>query len=544
MYNFKALIVVSMATIFLGATPLAPISPAAKPLRIGVKGELGSLHPIERLGNGPDYVLYLLSQPLVALGKDWKWECRLCEDLPTEENGRLRWFTNPKGRSYLRVTFALKPNLVWNDGSPLTSRDIKFSWQVGKKMGLEPYTLIDGVLTDPKDPRFFSLHITNPTFIYEPLGSFHVISSKLELPIWTHAQNDVAMYMTASLYVTQPNTPGLYNGAFQVDTTVDKDLALRPNPKMDAKSRNDVQIKFFPQEKALVDALNDGKIDMTEESPFYSDVKTDATRIETPGDSLIFEEIICNLRNPILRERNVREALFHATDRDAILQTIYKGRGTPAFTPFHPNDPDFNAEITIHTYDLKKAGELLDAVGWRMVDGLRRKGPNVLRLNLVTFDEPQRHATAEYLKKAWALIGVELQINFLQSFSSYVEEVSKIRFDGLALADIKLKAGVPVSALFSSSEIPVTNNDYTGQNYSYWSNRKVDEVVAALNRNNSLIKRRELLKVLQREYAKNVPTIPLLFRTQAAYTPPNLRGFVVSGHQFPSSLNAEHWRFE
>ena len=60
---------------------------------------------------------------LVTIDEKGEFVPVLATELPTVENGGL-------SSDYLTVTWKLKPDLKWSDGEPLTSDDIKFTWEV------------------------------------------------------------------------------------------------------------------------------------------------------------------------------------------------------------------------------------------------------------------------------------------------------------------------------------------------------------------------------------------------------------------------------
>ena len=71
---------------------------------------------------------------------DHNWEpvCQLCTELATFKNGRAKAFTikdkygADTGAQGVKTHFTLKNDIFWGDGIPVTSKDILFTWQVGK----------------------------------------------------------------------------------------------------------------------------------------------------------------------------------------------------------------------------------------------------------------------------------------------------------------------------------------------------------------------------------------------------------------------------
>ena len=74
-----------------------------------------------------------------------------------------------------------------------------------------------------------------------------------------------------------------------------------------------------------------------------------------------------------------------------------------------------------------------------------------------------------------------------------------------------------------------------------WSNATVDKTVAQIDGEFSLEKRKELAKVIAREFTHDLPNIPLYYRANVVVSPTNLSGMTVPPHQFDESLHVEKW---
>ncbi|PLT47602.1 Nickel ABC transporter, periplasmic nickel-binding protein NikA [Paenibacillus pasadenensis] len=111
-------------------------------------------------------------------------------------------------------------------------------------------------------------------------------------------------------------------------------------------------------------------------------------------------------------ERAVREALWHAVDRDTIAGTLLHGTETPAEALFSPNTPYADLDLPKRAYDLKRAAELLEEAGWKQGDGgIRTKAGKPLALQLV-YDAASlsQKTEAELIQSAGASIGMKLEL--------------------------------------------------------------------------------------------------------------------------------------
>ena len=78
------------------------------------------------------YVLAMVRRPLMTFDAKWQLICMLCKEVPTFENGLAKRVELGDGNMGVAVTFTLHEKATWGDGTPLTSKDIAFTVDVGK----------------------------------------------------------------------------------------------------------------------------------------------------------------------------------------------------------------------------------------------------------------------------------------------------------------------------------------------------------------------------------------------------------------------------
>src|ERR1700722_10526272 len=115
------------------AVRLAAGSAQAKDdLVIGVAQFPSSLHPDIDAEVIKGYVVGFALRPITTQDKDWKTACLLCTELPDAENGLVKLEDQPDGSKGMAVTIKLKPDLKWSDGQPVNTKDLAFTWKVGR----------------------------------------------------------------------------------------------------------------------------------------------------------------------------------------------------------------------------------------------------------------------------------------------------------------------------------------------------------------------------------------------------------------------------
>ena len=108
------------------ATPVA----AKDELAIGTTQAPGTMNPLISSMLAKSLILNMTQRPVTAYDANWNLVCLLCTELPTIENGKARLVDLPDGKKGIETDYELKP-FVWGDGTPLTTKDIAFTIDVG-----------------------------------------------------------------------------------------------------------------------------------------------------------------------------------------------------------------------------------------------------------------------------------------------------------------------------------------------------------------------------------------------------------------------------
>lgn len=159
-----------------------------------------------------------------------------------------------------------------------------------------------------------------------------------------------------------------------------------------------VDYRFFTDEDALVAALESGSVDGAAYIGFRHSarLKDRFTLVEGSGRMVLF---FMNATMPPFDNKQLRQALARAIDRDRILQQVAFGVGEPVYTAFMPQSPAFDESyLDAYGFDLDAAAKLLEQSGGerKAVAGVTSGSPSVEVLQIIQAD----------LKK----IGFELEI--------------------------------------------------------------------------------------------------------------------------------------
>ena len=125
---------------------------------------------------------------------------------------------------------------------------------------------------------------------------------------------------------------------------------------------------------AIAAELTSGNIDIIDVKELKSD---EVKELEDAGFTKysiadnMYQYISFNMRMPVFQDKNLRQAITYAIDRQSILDNIVEGRGELINSPFIPNawsTPDAS-DLNDYAYNPDKAIELLEASGWKDTDG-------------------------------------------------------------------------------------------------------------------------------------------------------------------------------
>lgn len=538
------------------AANLGAASPAqAKDsLVIGITQYPSTLHPVIDSMVAKSYVLGFTRRPITVHNADWELICMLCETLPTLENGLAIREKTPDGKDGIRVTYRLKDGITWGDGKPVTTRDVQFSYDVGRHplsgvAARELYTRIWKL--DIVDDKTFTLHVDRVSFDYNAINDFRLLPAHLE----AKAFNDPADYKNQTLFDNDTTNPGLYFGPYRISQAKrGSHLVLVPNdtwygPKPHFQK---ITIRVIENTAALEANLLSGAIDMiagelglTLDQAIAFDKRHGKNFQITYKAGLIYEHIDLNMDNPILSDKAVRLALIHAIDREAISQQLFEGRQPVAHSSVSPLDWVFWPETPIYDYDPEKARSLLNEAGWiKGANGTRVNGDGKpLRLSIMTTaGNRTRELVQQILQSQWREVGIDVEINNEPARVLFGQTLTQRRFDAMLMyAWMSAPESVPRTTLHSK-EIPTAENNFAGQNYTGYKNPKMDQVLEEIELELDRAKRQKMWQDLQKIYVRDLPVIPLYFRANPHIWPKWLTGITPTGHQYPTSLWVEQWQ--
>jgi ABC-type transport system substrate-binding protein len=235
--------------------------------------------------------------------------------------------------------------------------------------------------------------------------------------------------------------------------------------------------------------------------------------------------------HPILSDVRVRQALAHCTDPNELIGSVYgflpeEDRAKQVMDTFIPKDSPWyakninpDANIIQYTFDITRAGELLDEAGWTLGEGAAIRANAAgepLALRFTTTNAPFR--------QTWGAVWVsQMQKCGVQLLPSYIP--GSIWFggnSGLRRRDFDIGAFAwvgetepPGNTLYACDQIPTPANTWNGQNYMGWCNETASTAIKLGNNTLNLEERQKQYVTVQEEFSKDMVSLPLFQRLEA-----------------------------
>ena len=118
-----------------------------------------------------------------------------------------------------------------------------------------------------------------------------------------------------------------------------------------------------------------------------------------------------NTTRPPLDDVNVRQALIFATDRQAIVTTIFRDTSPVAYGPLAANTHGYEPAVQdYYAYNPTQAATLLDEAGWKDTDddGFRDKDGEPLTIDMVLMGWGHMPEVGQLLAAQWSALGIEV----------------------------------------------------------------------------------------------------------------------------------------
>ena len=211
--------------------------------------------------------------------------------------------------------------------------------------------------------------------------------------------------------------------------------------------------------------------------------------------------LMFNLRDPLLSNPKIREALSLAVNRKEIIENLEGGAGVISKGPFHPNSSAYNPDIKPVDYNPLQALSLLEGEGFILQDGVLNKEGKKLILNLLV-DSENEHLIriAKMIRQQLQEIGIVSKIHF---FSDYKELSQMVYSDHSTfeayLFPFNTGTDPDVAAVYWQSSSPF--------NLGHYQNAEVDRLFQLARRAHNPLGRAGAYQKIHRIIAEERPAV-------------------------------------
>ena len=393
----------------------------------------------------------------------------------------------PDPQTYI---FHLRKGIRFHDGRPLTSRDVKWtldSMNNGSVVSIRAATYRHVTKVEAPDDATVIVHLDEPdaTLLWNLSdGAFGIVP-----------------YGSGKELTGHP----IGSGPFRfVRLDPDSQVILERNDKYWAKPANvaRVRLSVVPDATTRALELRKGSADLVASNSLGADMVNTLRRDpklqvqREPGTGLLY--VAFNLRDPMLKDARVRQALAYAIDRQPILDALFGGYGRLADSVLPPEHWAYDGDVQHYPYSPEKANALLDEAGFpRGKDGVR------FHLTIKTSTEETSRLLAAVLQQQLREIGIALDIRTFE-FATFYSDIVRGAFQLYSLRWVGGSNQDPdiFEYAFHSASFPPKR-----ANRSYYSNPQVDALINRGRKTVDQAERKRIYAQVQQILARDLPYI-------------------------------------
>lgn len=387
--------------------------------------------------------------------------------------------------------FFLEPGVAFHNGSPLTSASIR-------------YTIMDRILNpDMKsklrtaykfikdveiiDDLHFKIHTEGPyPLVLERFCTFFPYDPKF---CKENGEEHVAQFAMG----TGPYKMIEWKKGSALVLTANEKYRINDIPKI-----KNITIRIIPEQSTRIAELISGNVHLISKiDPDKVDMieKNSKTKVlETPSHRINFWQFdsLGRAGKSPVQDKRVRQAIWHAIDRQAIIDTMFKGHAKMIDSPLSPFDFGFDPDIKGLDYNPEKAKQLLKEAGYS-------EGLNLDIMYYYPIQHQFNSAAMGYLQK----VGITLN---LKDFRGNIGQAIKVR-DGGKAKDIGNFGWASYMLLDADGTLPIWFGEKSNKNYT--GDEQIADWLNEAKFSFDSEKRKALYKKAQTKIIENVYWMPI-----------------------------------
>ena len=387
---------------------------------MGSIGDASNLLPVLASDSSSSEINGLIYNGLVRYDKNFNIEGELAESWEISDDNRT-------------LTFKLRPDVRWHDGTPFTSADVLFTYQVYVDPNTptayaEQYRLVK--TAEAPDPLTFRVSYE------EPLATALISWGVAIMPRHLLEGKDI----TQSPLSRSPVGTGPY--VFKEWSPGEKIVLEANEDYFEGKPYiKRILYRVIPDQSTMFLELLSGGLDYMGLNPIQFETQT-----ETPAFRRRFNKyrypssgytyLGYNLRKALFQDKRVRQAISYAIDENELIDGVLLGLGQVATGPYKPGSWAYNPEVKTYTYDPERSRSLLAEAGWQDHDGdgiLDKEGKPFSFTIVTNQGNDQRIKSGEIIQRRLREVGIEVRLRVIEWASFLKEFINPGNFDATIL---------------------------------------------------------------------------------------------------------------
>ncbi len=394
----------------------------------------------------------------------------------------------PDPRTYV---FHLHHGVKFHDGRPLTARDVKWTFD----------SLLQGKIRSTKSAVYRFVDRIDATDDYTV--TFHLKEPFATL-LWNLSDGAMGIvpYGTGDEISRQP----IGTGPFRfVSAEQDKEVVIARNDDYWGTKAEIPRVRFIvvPDTTTRALELRKGSADiainaLTSDMVLTLERDPNLAVLHAPGTVLAY--MAFNLRDPILKDTRVRQALAYAIDRRPMLEYLQRGFARAAKSVLPPESWAYNGDVPAYDHNPERAKQLLEQAGYPAVNGVR------FHLTMKASTEESTRLMAAVLQQQLREVGIALDIRTFE-FATFFSDVTRGLFQLYSLRWIGGNEDPDIfEYVFHSGKFPPN-----GANRGYFADPRVDTLIDQARHELDQNTRKQLYAEIQLALAEQVPYIDLWY---------------------------------
>ena len=451
---------------------------------------------------------------LVKYDKDLKLVGDLAESFEVSKDG-------------LEITFNLRKNIVWHDGVPFTSADVKFTYEA--LVNPETKTPYSSSYLSVKEFKIIDDH-TFKVIYAEPFSP--------NLESWGMGILPKHVFDGKDINTAGANRMPVGTGPYKFESwKTDQKIVLTANPDYyEGKPYiSKYIIKVIPDQAVQFLELRGQKTDAVILTPdqwnAYDSFFKYYDKYKEPA--FTFTYLGFNMKREPFSDKRFRLAVQYAINKRDIIDGVLLGNGKEATGPYPPQSWAYNPNISPAEYNPEKAAALFKELGFEDINGdgfLEYKGKPFEFTITTNQGNKQRELSAQIIQRHLKIAGLKTNIRIIE-FSSFVNQyIARREFDAVIMG-WSLSIDPDQYDLWHS--VKTAPREY---NFLSYNNAQVDELYEKARRVFDIEKRKEMYYKIQEIMADDPPCIFLYYPENLAALHKRFKGIVPApagiGHNF------------